>query len=297
MERAMKQRVAFIGFGEVGGMFSQAVMDNGHEITAYDLKFDDAESVPSRNAIKLGVPNCQNAGQAVGEADIVFSAVTANRTLDAALSVRDFLKPDAWFFDLNSAAPDTKCNAARIIDGAGGRYVEAAIMSPIQPDGTASPIILAGPNAREFEPVAHDIGFLNAAFYSSKAGKAAAAKLCRSVIVKGMESLLTESLLAARAYGVEEYVLSSLEKQFPHTNWEKRAQYMISRAVMHGTRRAEEMLEAAHTLQNAGCSPIMSNACADRQKLSAAFPEFSDETNLHALLDALLKNANEERPL
>ena len=46
--------------------------------------------------------------------------------------------------------------------------------------------------------------------FSDEIGRASAAKMCRSVIVKGMEALLGESLLAARHYGVESAVLESL---------------------------------------------------------------------------------------
>ncbi len=293
----MTHKFAFVGFGEVGNVLAKDLKIHGYTITAFDLKFGDLESPPYKNANQQGVKICEKATQAVCNADIIFSAVTANQTIEAALSVRDAIKPNSWYVDVNSASPETKCRAAEMIDGAGGRYIEASIMSPIHPKGITSPIILAGPHAKKFEAIANDLGFSRTQFYSTTPGKAAAAKLCRSIVVKGMETLITESLLAARSYGVEEFVLSSLENLFPHPNWKKHAHYMITRSVLHGDRRSEEMQEATKTVQSIGCSPIMSSACADRQKLSAAFSAYSQETDLNDLLDVMLVKANEDKPL
>ena len=96
------------------------------------------------------------------------------------------------------------------------------------------------------------LGFTGASVFAREVGKASAAKMCRSVMVKGMEALLTESLLTARRHGVEETVLASLKDLFPAADWRKLAQYMISRSLIHGKRRAEEMREVAQTVKNAG---------------------------------------------
>jgi 3-hydroxyisobutyrate dehydrogenase-like beta-hydroxyacid dehydrogenase len=93
---------------------------------------------------------------------------------------------------------------SQIVEAAGGRYIESAIMSPINPKRAASPMLLGGPHAAEFLSVARQLGFTAATVFSDQIGGASAAKMCRSVIIKGMEALLGESLLAARRYGVED---------------------------------------------------------------------------------------------
>ena len=159
-------------------------------------------------------------------------------------------------------------------------------MSPIGPKRIASPMLLGGPHAAVFVAAVEGLGFARATAFSETIGQAAATKLCRSVIIKGVEALLTESLLAARHYGVEQVVLDSLSDLLPLPDWNKTAQYMISRSLEHGTRRAEEMREAARTVEEAGAAAPMSHAIAARQDWAAAYKgALSDD--LKAMLDAI----------
>ena len=111
--------------------------------------------------------------------------------------------------------------------------------------------------------------------------------MCRSVVIKGLEAILTESLAAARHYGVEADVLASLEETFPNEDWETLAAYMIGRAMQHGRRRAEEMREVARTLEEAGLSPALSLATAERQDWAYALGEGGNVKELAAILDVL----------
>src|SRR5690606_32162275 len=110
------------------------------------------------------------------------------------------IKTGAWFLDLNSVSPATKRETAAVVEEAGGRYVEAAVMAPIGPKGIASPILLGGPRAEAFLSVGRALGFAGMQVFDKEIGRAAASKMCRSVLIKGLESLLTESLLAARHF-------------------------------------------------------------------------------------------------
>jgi 3-hydroxyisobutyrate dehydrogenase-like beta-hydroxyacid dehydrogenase len=214
--------------------------------------------------------------------------VTAASDLDAARSVVPGLQPGTFYVDFNSASPKTKQMAAQVIAEAGGRYVEAAVMSPFPPKRLASPILLGGPHAAEFQ---RDFGrlFAGATVFSAEIGKASAAKMCRSVMIKGIEALLTESLLAARHYGVEDTVLKSLSDLFPIADWEKLACYMISRSLQHGVRRAEEMREVAETVRDAGISPTMSAGAAERHDWAAGHAAALSARDLRTLLDNILE--------
>jgi 3-hydroxyisobutyrate dehydrogenase len=111
--------------------------------------------------------------------------------------------------------------------------------------------------------------------------------MCRSVIVKGMEALVTESLLAARYYGVEHSVLASLDNLFPRPDWPEHARYLISRSLQHGTRRAAEMREVGKTVQEAGFSPWMSDGTVERQAWAPRFDAALSEESLEGVLDAI----------
>jgi 3-hydroxyisobutyrate dehydrogenase-like beta-hydroxyacid dehydrogenase len=215
----------------------------------------------------------------------------------AAQSVASHLNAGTFFLDLNSVSPGVKQEVARVIEQGGGRYVEAAIMSPISPKRSAAPILLGGPHAQAFAPLARALGFSGAEVFSNEIGKASAAKMCRSVVVKGMEALITEALLAARSYGVEATVIDSLRNLFPAQDWHALACYMMSRSLQHGARRAEEMREVAATVREAGFEPWMSSASVERQQWSARFGELAGMQPLEALLDALLEQTKDKENL
>jgi 3-hydroxyisobutyrate dehydrogenase-like beta-hydroxyacid dehydrogenase len=225
----------------------------------------------------------------VAGADLVISAVTAAQIVEAARSVAPHLKRGAWYLDLNSTSPAAKARAGQVIGSAEARFVEAAIMSPIAPKGAASPMLLGGPHAAAFQPLAQELGFSNARVMPGKLGAASAAKMCRSVVVKGIEALMLESLLAARRHGVEREVLESL-RSLRLEDWRSSGRYMISRALIHGRRRAEEMREAARTVEEAGLEPRMSGACVGWQDWAGEHAAAATHEDLEAMLDALLSS-------
>jgi 3-hydroxyisobutyrate dehydrogenase-like beta-hydroxyacid dehydrogenase len=277
--------ICLLGFGEVGQALAPALRPHAGRLSAWDLKFAEAASAPSLAAPGLGVLAASDPRGGVADADLVISAVTAAQTVEAARSVARHLKRESYFLDLNSTSPAAKCEAAALVEAAGSRYVEAAIMSPIAPAGIASPMLFGGPLAADFRPVAHRLGFTGAQVFSEKLGAAAAAKMCRSVVVKGLEALMIESLLAARHFGVERAVLDSLAG-LKLDDWRNSGRYMISRALIHGRRRAEEMRAAAQTVAEARMTPHMSQSCAQWQEWAGAQPGAAG-LDLEPMLDQL----------
>jgi 3-hydroxyisobutyrate dehydrogenase-like beta-hydroxyacid dehydrogenase len=287
-------RIALIGFGEVGQILAQDLAGKA-DLSAWDIAFDRPDSLPSRALAAHEARATTDAPDAVRGAQLVVSAVTAAEDLEAARSVGPGLDPGAWYLDLNSCSPGQKLASAEAVHAAGGRYVEAAVMSPFPPRRSASPMLLGGPHAKDFLKDAEGLGFTGATAFSDKIGQAAATKLCRSVMIKGVEALLMESLLAARRYGVEDTVLASLSDLLPLPDWPATARYMISRSLEHGTRRAEEMREAARTVEEANVDPLMSEAIAQRQDWAAGFCEAHARQDLGRMLDDV--NSEIERRL
>ena len=112
---------------------------------------------------------------------------------------------------------------------------------------------------REAEKLLRELGFV-AETVSSDLGVASAIKLCRSVIIKGLESLVVESFTAARSLGVERQVLASLQETYPQFDWEKQGDYLFSRVIQHGKRRAEEMRASAQMIDATGVGGTMAAA-------------------------------------
>ena len=285
--------VCLLGFGEVGQTLAVDLRRaRVQSLCAWDVQFAQEASAPSRAARELHVRVAANAASAAQGAQLVVSAVTAAQATEAARSIATGLAQDAFYLELNSVGPEMKQEIARIVSPTGARYVEGAVMSPIGPQRIASPILLGGPQAAAFASFAQPLGFTGTKVFAHEIGCASAAKMCRSILVKGMEALLTESLLTARRHGVEETVLDSLQQLFPGADWRNLARYMISRSLVHGRRRAEEMREVAQTVASAGLVPHMSAACAERQDWAGQFAECAEVEGLEEMLDAVLSRAS-----
>ena len=264
-------RVALIGFGEVGGILGRALRERGvASVQTYDLRLRDPALADRARA--LGIVAAASAADAVRDAALVVCAVTASQTIAAAKAAAPGLRGGALYVDVNSASPGTKQECAAIVDAAGGRYVEMAVMTSIAPKGIATPMLSGGPHAADAAPFLAALGF-RTEVVSERIGVASAIKMCRSVIVKGMEAIVIESFVAARKYGVENEVLASLAETFPGFDWEKTGGYFFQRVVQHGRRRAEEMREAAVTVREAGLEPFVTSAIAQRQAWAADLKE------------------------
>ncbi len=286
------ERIAVIGLGEVGSILVEDLLKNTRAaVRAWDIQFSNPESAPARNLERFAAnPRfavASGASEAAMDCQLVLSAVTADQALNAAQSTQSGLTQNAFFVDLNSVSPGTKRGISSIVSAAGGRFVEASVMSPIMPLRSSSPILLGGPHARDLHALGADIGFSDLLVVSEEVGVASATKMCRSVIVKGIEALVTESLLTARFYGVEASVLASLDNLFPGPDWPGQARYLISRTLQHGTRRAAEMREAAKTVEEAGYQPWMSDGCVERQAWAPQFSSALAEESLGGLLDVI----------
>lgn len=260
-------RVALIGYGEVGRIFAAALARAGvQSVTAYDvLVTDAARSQPAQaRAREDGVVLCATAAEAVQRAHLVISAVTAAQARVAAGQIANHCAHGTYVLDVNSTSPQAKVTCAEMVARAGARYVEAAVMSAVPPYGIRAPMLLGGPHANAVLPMLAQLGF-EAQVGAPTYGVVSAIKLCRSVVIKGMEALAIESFLTARRYGVEQEVIASLAETFPGLDWQRQATWAWQRVFQHGRRRAEEMREAAVTVAEAGIEPRMASATADVQ--------------------------------
>jgi 3-hydroxyisobutyrate dehydrogenase-like beta-hydroxyacid dehydrogenase len=264
------QRIGVIGYGEVGKVFSVGLKPRVQQMGAWDLKFASGETrdVELAHAKAAGVTahgSMREMCEICEAGDLIISAVTASNTLAVAQEAAKFIKAGSIFLDLNSASPGTKQKAAAAIDGAGAHYVEAGVMTSVPPYGIKVPMLLGGTRAGELAVLLQSWG-MDAKAVSDKLGVASAIKMCRSVMIKGLEALVIESYTTARAYGVEDHVLPTLQETFPSIDWSQQGAYFFSRVVQHGKRRAEEMREAANTVREAGFDPFMAAATADKQQ-------------------------------
>ncbi len=264
-------RIGLIGYGEVGRVFTAGLKPQAAWTGAWDLKFADPalREEPLAHAAAAGVVVCDSAAALCAQATLVISAVTASNTLAVAEAVAPYIRPGSVFLDLNSASPGTKQRAAARIDAAGAHYVEAGVMTSVPPYGIRVPMLLGGAHAARLQPVLAALG-MDAKVASEQLGIASATKMCRSVMIKGLEALVIESYATARHYGVEDAMIATLQETFPGIDWTKQGAYFFSRVAQHGKRRAEEMREVANTVREAGFEPFMASAIAQKHDWMAA---------------------------
>jgi 3-hydroxyisobutyrate dehydrogenase-like beta-hydroxyacid dehydrogenase len=262
--------IGFVGFGEAGFTIGNGLRSAGLErLFAYDIATGSPARGPliRQRAEAAGatlVPTSQELARSV---DVILSTVTCSAALDAARQTAPWLAANHLYADLNSVSPALKREIAGTIHAAGASFVEAAVMAPVLPYGQRVPMLVGGPAARRFIEVMAPFG-MQAEAIDGPIGKAAAVKMCRSIVVKGVEALLAECVLAATPYEADDTVFASLQETWPGIDWKKLADYTIGRLVVHGERRAREMEEVAETLKAIGVDPIMAEATARRQDWS-----------------------------
>jgi 3-hydroxyisobutyrate dehydrogenase-like beta-hydroxyacid dehydrogenase len=261
-----KVRVTFIGFGEAGQAIAAGLHDDdAAQMTAWDILFPQAAGNKLRRAADASAVRCAaSAADAVRDAELVISAVTAASSGDAADSVKPHLRGNPFFLDINSVSPGRKQTTAKML-GAAARYVDVAVLAPIYPARHQTPMLLAGPDSEAVAVMLADLG-MRASIAGAEIGAAAAIKMVRSVMIKGIEALTLECFLAAARAGVIDEVATSMRNNYPGLDWAKIVPYNLERMAVHGERRAAEMEEVAETLRELGVEPLMTNATVKRQR-------------------------------
>jgi 3-hydroxyisobutyrate dehydrogenase-like beta-hydroxyacid dehydrogenase len=266
MNRRNTPHISFIGFGEAGQAIAAGLRDEGIErIAAWDILFPESAGARLKAAGEaIGARTAASAADAVRETDMVISAVTAASSLDAARSVAPYLTGNPYYLDINSVSPGRKQETAKLL-GNRARYVDVAVIAPIHPARHQTPLLIAGGQAEEISPLLRELG-MQLTVISDETGSAAAIKMIRSVMIKGIEALTLECFLAAERAGVLEEVTASLKNNYPTLDWTKIADYNLERMASHGERRAAEMEESAATLRELGLEPLMVESTVKRQR-------------------------------
>jgi 3-hydroxyisobutyrate dehydrogenase-like beta-hydroxyacid dehydrogenase len=255
--------VGLVGYGEVGRILAEDLRTQDVKVVAYDIKLGGSKASALReHAAARGVKLAASHADLATQADFIVSAVTASQAV--AVACAPAVRAETFFLDFNSASPGAKQRAAKLIDGSGGRYVEGAVMTSIPPHRIKVPLLLGGAAAGELAPLLAQLGF-NAKVASKQLGVSSAVKMCRSIMIKGLEAMTIECFTTARAYGVEDAVLASFAETFPGIDWEKQGAYFFQRVIEHGRRRAEEVREVAETVREIGLTPWSALGTAERQ--------------------------------
>ena len=259
-------RIGFLGFGEAGSSLARGLHDaGGDEFVAFDTAWRDGPLVTDR-AQWAEVQLLPSPAALMERADVVFCAVVCSETERAARSIAAHVEPRHWVLDINSVSGDVKRRCDGLVRGRGGRYVDVALMANVSTVIWNLPFLVSGPD----DPAALDIltrAGMTFERIATEVGVAAQTKLCRSLLIKGLEALALEAMLASYASDSHHLVLESIERSFGQENLADLIRHLLGRHAVHGRRRADELLEVAEALESVGVDPILARAGNERMRV------------------------------
>jgi 3-hydroxyisobutyrate dehydrogenase-like beta-hydroxyacid dehydrogenase len=264
---AQMAQVGFVGFGEAANAFLDGWRESlSIDACAFDIKAGLAAESAGLKALCAAkrVTCIAEPGDGFASAQLIFCLVTADQAFEAARQWLPYLREGQYWIDGNSCSPGTKRQSAVLLSSARIRYVDMAIMSPVHPNLHRTPLLVSGPWAQDAVSLLSALD-MRAELVGSGIGAASTIKMIRSVMIKGMEALTAECLLAARKAGVDDEVLHSLTASDPEMDWRRRGAYNLERMMAHGRRRAAEMREVSVTLRELGLPDRMAAATAEWQ--------------------------------
>lgn len=261
--------IALIGFGEAGTAIARGLAENwrgasrpGDNRPRRLIAVDTALDLDARGrklgdeARRLDVAIERGYTAALRDADLIISAVPGEFALDVAQAAAPLLKEGAFYLDLCTVT-GAMAEADRIVvEGAGGIYVDVAVMGSFFGRGQKAPMLLAGPDAPRAAEWMNASGF-DVKVLGPKPGSASAVKVLRSVLIKGVEALAVESFVAARRQGLLEEVMGCLG-DVDHEGFGQFLARMVETHLVHAGRRSEEMVLVARMLRESGVPPLMS---------------------------------------
>lgn len=259
--------IGLIGYGEAGSLIAGGLARGNPQLAVWVvdplLAGEPAEGPRRAKAAAAGIHVATDVAELAANAQLILSTVTAAVAVRVAEGAASHLGPRHVYVDLNSVSPETKKTIGGIISATGAQFVEGAIMTNVAKKQHRVPIFACGPGVEAFLPQAAALGMAVEGL-GPELGRASATKMFRSIMVKGLEALFLECLLASSEYDVGDKVLEMVQEGYPGMDWKALANQLVARTAEHGARRADEMKEVAVTLRAMGIEPFMADAGAKR---------------------------------
>ncbi len=276
----MATKIGFIGFGEVGTIFSKAMHERGAEILVYDILLTQNDDL-ARIKKRMGIDRIQICPleDVIRRSDYILSTVTTQVAKEVALVCAKKLSRDKTFIDLNSTSPSVKVEISEIIKASGADFVEGAILGAVGATGAQTKILTAGEKGQEIADILNRFG-LHVVYYSNEIGKASMFKMLRSVFSKGIENIIIELLIAGKRAGIEKDLWEDITDFMSKKSFDKIASNWVQTHALAHERRYHEMTQVMETMREIGIDPIMTVATEAFFKRSIALgfeEEFADK--------------------
>lgn len=239
-------KLAIIGCGEVGRLYARAAAES------FEVVLCDAYPSPAARelAVEMGMSLHERAGDWLAGVDRVWSCVTGDVAAAVAEQTGSFLAQGALFVDMSTATPADKQSSADFLRGRGIEYADAVIMGAIGMTGLRTSLLVSGDAAEAAVADFATIGAPSRALENARPGDAAALKLLRTVLTKGVEALAVECLVSAEKQGVREElyrVLGDIDTQ----GFTAFLDAVVRSHLLHAERRSHEVERAVAQLDQA----------------------------------------------
>jgi 3-hydroxyisobutyrate dehydrogenase-like beta-hydroxyacid dehydrogenase len=257
-------RLGLVGYGEIGSTLGKGLREAGlQQIFSYDkYAFNGpyADLIQSR-AKAAGVTLVQSNKELADTTELIFSVTPGAASLESAGAFAPVLRADHTFLDFASATPKVKYGVAEQLANTGASLGDGSIMGTPK-NGYSMHMLSSGPAGQRVLDLLVPWG-MSIEYVGEKLGTASGIKILRSVLIKGIEALTDEMLLAARYYGLDEAVLASASKTLTRPFMDT-VESLTPSGVIHAKRRTEEIDMATQAVEDAGIEPLMARATAAR---------------------------------
>jgi 3-hydroxyisobutyrate dehydrogenase len=245
-------RVAVLGIGEAGSLFAADLVASGATVAAYD---------PAPVRTPPGVDRHIDPEGAVAGAGLVL-ALTAST--DARLALTQALPAipvGTLYADLSTSAPDVKRDLAALAAHAGLEFADVALMSIVPGHGLRTPALVSGPGARRYVDVMTPLD-VPVDVVGDRAGDAAARKLLRSIVMKGLAAVVIEAVRAAEAADLGPWLWENLVQEISTAD-ERMLVRLVTGTRTHAERRLAEMEACRALLDALGVDPVMTRSTVE----------------------------------
>ena len=269
-EAGIQFRLGLVGYGEIGSTLGAGLRKAGlASVAAYDRYAFDGPyaALIQQRAEQAGVTLVRSNQDLADAADLIVSVTPGSVSLQSAAAFAPCLTARHTFVDFASATPKIKIGVAQLIASTGALTGDASIEGTPK-NGYAMPILSSGPAGEQLRDLLNPWG-MRIEFVGAELGRASGIKILRSVLIKGIEALTGEMLLAARHYGIDDIVLASASKTLARP-WMDTVESLIPSGVIHAQRRAEELEMSAEAVADAGIEPVMARAVAAHLRWKAS---------------------------
>lgn len=254
--------------GDMGQAVAERIQERGIRVlTALEGRSDRSR----RLAQAIGMVDVGSVKRLVAECDVVMSILNPGAALDfarvAAQALRD-TGSRTLVVDCNAVAPDTVAEIAQLITGAGGRFLDGAIVGPPPRGKARTAFYSSGPGAVDLDPLGGPQ--MSMTVVSDRVGDASALKMCYGALNKGTQALWLEVLLAAKRLGVADVLDQQLKQSRGDLLEWAYTQFPILPPKAY--RWVPEMIEISRTLGSSGVTPKVFEGAADIFSFVAATP-------------------------